>query len=353
MDAFDQTLDSLIAEAKQAVLRGDRAAAKSLAEQALALNPGSVSALLILAGVSDAQEGVGFLKQALDLDPGNQTARQGMVWAARELRKTHAAGWIVEKPQALQPKLTPLANIRRRKSAFLGALLLAVVALLVYALYAVGAFSPRVVSAGRQFALYDSAPLVKPSLTPTITPTPTQTPTPTPTQTPTATPTSTPTPTQTPPLTPTLAPTPTEVPEVIITYVPEEEEPTEVYIPPVEPEGTRWIDVDLGDQMLYAYVDNTIVASFWVSTGLPNTPTPTGRFYVYVKLLFDDMQGPGYYLPDVPYTMYFYEGYGIHGTYWHNNFGNPMSHGCINMETGDAGWLFDWSYVGILVNIHN
>ena len=347
METNSPNPESLIAQAKQAVLRGDRAAAKALAEQALALNPRSVDALLILAGVSDAQTSVAYLKSALDLDPGNQIARLGMLWAARELRKTHAAGWTAEKPQAPQPKLTPLANFRRRKPGLWIALLLALLCASVYALYAVGSFSPRAVSAGRQFTLYESTSLVKPSLTPTITPTPTQTPTPTPTLTRTPTPTSTSTPT------PTLEPTPTEVPEVIITYVPQEEEPTEVYVPPEETQGTRWIDVDLGDQALYAYEDDTLVASFLVSTGLPNTPTPTGRFYVYVKLLFDDMQGPGYYLPDVPYTMYFYEGYGIHGTYWHNNFGNPMSHGCINMETGDAGWLFDWSYVGILVNIHN
>ena len=339
--------ETLITQAKQAVLKGDRAAAKTLAEQALALNPRSVDAMLILAGVSEPQVGMAYLKSVLDLDPGNQSARQGMLWAARELRKTHAAGWTAEKPQPAQPKLTPLGNFRRRKPGFMIGLLLVALCALVYALYAVGSFSPRAVSAGRQFVLNEPSSLVKPSLTPTITPTPTRTPTPTPTQTPTPTATSTSTPTPTP------EPTPTEVPEVIITYVPQEEEPTEVYLPPEAPEGTRWIDVDLGDQMLYAYVDDTLVASFLVSTGLPNTPTPTGRFYVYVKLLFDDMQGPGYYLPDVPYTMYFYEGYGIHGTYWHNNFGNPMSHGCINMETGDAAWLFDWSYVSILVNIHN
>ncbi len=353
MENLTPNPDELIAQAKQAVLRGDRAAAKALAEKALEQNPRAIGALLILAGVSDAQAGVDYLKTALDLDPGNQNARQGMLWAARELRKTHAAAWTAEKPQPPQPRFIPLENFRRRKPGLLTALLLALVGLLVFALYAVGGLSPRVVTAGRQFVLYESSSLVKPSLTPTITPTPTHTPTPTPTQTPTPTPTLTPTPTPTQTPTPTLEPTPTEVPEVIITYVPEEEVPTEVWQPPEEPEGTHWIDVDLGDQMLYAYVDNTLVASFLVSTGLPNTPTPTGRFYVYVKLLFDDMQGPGYYLPDVPYTMYFYEGYGIHGTYWHNNFGNPMSHGCINMETGDAGWLFDWSYVGILVNIHN
>jgi len=59
-----------------------------------------------------------------------------------------------------------------------------------------------------------------------------------------------------------------------------------------------------------------------------------------------------YYLPDVPYTMYFYDGYGIHGTYWHDNFGTPMSHGCVNMRTSEAAWLFDFADVGTLVNVH-
>ena len=347
MESPSPNPETLLAEARQAVLRGDRAAAKALAEEALALDPRSVGALLILAGVSDPQTGIAYLKQALDLDPDNLTARQGMLWAARELRKTHAAGWAPEKPRLPEARFVPLENFRRRRPGLLLALLLAAVGLLVYALWTVGGLSPRVVLAGRQFAWYESAPLVKPSLTPTITSTPTQTPTPTSTHTPTPTPTptltATPTPTQ----------TKTEVPEVFITYVPQEELPTEEWQPPEETTGARWIDVDLGDQMLYAYEGNTIVGSFLVSTGLPNTPTPTGRFYVWVKLLFDDMQGPGYYLPDVPYTMYFYEGYGIHGTYWHSNFGSPMSHGCINMETGDAAWLFNWSSVGILVNIHN
>jgi lipoprotein-anchoring transpeptidase ErfK/SrfK len=64
------------------------------------------------------------------------------------------------------------------------------------------------------------------------------------------------------------------------------------------------------------------------------------------------MAGPGYYLPNVPYTMYFYRGYAIHGTYWHHNFGTPMSHGCVNMYTPDAEWMFYFSSVGTLVNIH-
>ena len=64
------------------------------------------------------------------------------------------------------------------------------------------------------------------------------------------------------------------------------------------------------------------------------------------------MAGPGYYLPNVPYTMYFYQGYGLHGTYWHHNFGTPMSHGCVNLATPDAEWLYNWASVGTLVNVH-
>jgi lipoprotein-anchoring transpeptidase ErfK/SrfK len=94
------------------------------------------------------------------------------------------------------------------------------------------------------------------------------------------------------------------------------------------------------------------VGNFLVSTGTSQFPTVTGKYHIYVKLLSTTMSGEDYYLPNVPYTMYFYKGYGIHGTYWHNNFGHPMSHGCVNMYTPDAKWLFNWASVGTLVNIH-
>lgn len=116
--------------------------------------------------------------------------------------------------------------------------------------------------------------------------------------------------------------------------------------------GERWIDIDLTAQRLTAYEGSTAVRSTLVSTGLPGTPTPTGQFRIYVKYTAADMSGPGYYLPAVPYTMYFYRGYGLHGTYWHSNFGHPMSHGCVNLPTPEAQWLFSWASVGTLVNIH-
>jgi lipoprotein-anchoring transpeptidase ErfK/SrfK len=122
--------------------------------------------------------------------------------------------------------------------------------------------------------------------------------------------------------------------------------------PPSVPTSGRWIDVNLSAQRVTAYQGGTAVRSTLCSTGLSGTPTPAGQFRIYVKYASTLMTGPGYYLPNVPYTMYFYRGYGLHGTYWHSNFGRPMSHGCINLPTSEAQWLFNWASVGTLVNIH-
>jgi lipoprotein-anchoring transpeptidase ErfK/SrfK len=179
--------------------------------------------------------------------------------------------------------------------------------------------------------------LDKPTYTPTPTNTPTITPTPTPTDTPTPFPTDTPIPTET------LIPTDTPAPV--------QDEPSDGDSP--DPgNGERWIDVDLSDQLTFAYEGDSLVRTFIVSTGTWLHPTVTGQYNIYVKYVSAPMWGPGYYLPDVPYIMYFYDGYGLHGTYWHNNFGTPMSHGCINLSIEDAEWLFYWSDIGTLVNIH-
>ncbi len=107
--------------------------------------------------------------------------------------------------------------------------------------------------------------------------------------------------------------------------------------------GEKWIEVNLTAQQVTAWQGDVPVFTFAASTGLPNTPTVTGKYHIYWKLEKALMTGPGYYLPEVPYTMYFYGGYGLHGTYWHNNFGQPMSHGCVNLETGNAQKLFEWA----------
>ena len=121
-------------------------------------------------------------------------------------------------------------------------------------------------------------------------------------------------------------------------------------MPDIEP-GERWIRVDLGHQRVYAYEGDKPVRGFVVSSGLPGTPTVTGEFRVITKVPDQVMSGGGngpgtpgyYYLPHVKWVMYFYSEYALHGSYWHANFGNPMSHGCVNMTNADAKWLFDWA----------
>ncbi len=119
--------------------------------------------------------------------------------------------------------------------------------------------------------------------------------------------------------------------------------------------SAKRIEVDLTKQKLYAYEGENKVFEFPVSTGKWNK-TPTGVFRIWIKLRYTFMTGGSqalgtyYYLPNVPYTMFFAnddyprsDGYGIHGAYWHNNFGHPMSHGCINMKEEDVAQLYDWA----------
>ena len=113
----------------------------------------------------------------------------------------------------------------------------------------------------------------------------------------------------------------------------------------------KQIIVDLSDQRVYAYENGQLLRNVLVSTGLWGTPTVTGNFTIYSKNEAQLMSGPGYYLPGVPWVMYFYRDYSLHGTYWHSNFGQPMSHGCVNMPTPDAAWLYQWAPIGTPVRV--
>lgn len=128
--------------------------------------------------------------------------------------------------------------------------------------------------------------------------------------------------------------------------------------------SNKRIEVDLTNQRLYAYEGGTRVMDFPVSTG-KWWPTPTGEFKTWIKLRSTRMSGGNwaagtyYNLPNVPHTMYFYndehpqwQGYGLHGAYWHNNFGQPMSHGCVNIGLEDAERLFYWAPLGVTVSIY-
>ena len=115
----------------------------------------------------------------------------------------------------------------------------------------------------------------------------------------------------------------------------------------------KHIEVDLTHQHLYAFEGNQKVFDFTISSG-KWFPTPTGTFHIWVKLKSVLMAGgegaDAYYLPNVPWVEFFYNdqidkgrGFSLHGTYWHNNFGHPMSHGCVNMRTEDAAAIFAWT----------
>ena len=116
--------------------------------------------------------------------------------------------------------------------------------------------------------------------------------------------------------------------------------------------GKKWIEVNLSEQMLTAWQGDVVVMHTAISSGRSGTPTVTGRYTIGNKYQAQRMTGPGYDLPNVPWVMYFYSGYAIHGAYWHNNFGVPMSHGCVNMRTDESQMLYEWAPSGTEVYIH-
>jgi hypothetical protein len=112
--------------------------------------------------------------------------------------------------------------------------------------------------------------------------------------------------------------------------------------------GERWIDVSLFEQTVAAYEGDRMVYATLASTGLRRWPTVQGLYRIHTKFTLDGMTGregqPDYYsLEDVPWVMYFYEDYALHGAYWHDGFGYQHSHGCINLAPLDAKWLYDWT----------
>lgn len=354
--------DLMLENARRALQQGARAEARRWAMKVVVRAPDLEEAWLILGSVAPPRAALAYLQQALKLNPHNPLTQRMLAQAQARLQAeaiTPLAETQPSRPRHTFLELTKKEPTSRRSGAGLAALpvllssrwahfsWLSLLAFLFIGVVALWLFLPAGGLAARSLEDKGPVPLVpllqidKPTYTPTFTPTftPTATFTPTPTFTPTFTPTATFTPT----FTPTNTPLPTRTP-----FRPATQPPT------AKPSsgGVRWIDVDLSEQRLYAYEGDKVVASFIVSTGVPAHPTVIGKFRIYIKLESTDMRGPGYYLRNVPYTMYFYKGYGIHGTYWHNNFGTPMSHGCVNMRTEDARWLFYWAPLGTLVNIH-
>lgn len=110
----------------------------------------------------------------------------------------------------------------------------------------------------------------------------------------------------------------------------------------------KWIEISLSEQKTKAWEGNKLVMEFPISSG-KWAPTPKGTFHIWYKTRNQVMSGGSkelgtyYYLPNVPHNMFFYQGYALHGAYWHNNFGQPMSHGCVNSPLASAAQIFDWA----------
>lgn len=128
-------------------------------------------------------------------------------------------------------------------------------------------------------------------------------------------------------------------------------QPTQQDAPPAPVAQGKAMVVSLSQQRIYAYENGQLVRSTLVSTGLPGLDAALGDYYVYAKYVTAPMAGPGYDIPDVPFTMYFFSGYAIHGAYWHNVFGRRASHGCINLPVEEARWFYEFAPMHTLVRL--
>ena len=374
-------------QARAAIKRGDQDEARRLLERAVRISPNDYRAWLWLAGVTpSAQASAAYLERAAALNPQDTTVQKARQWAARRLVAETAA----PPPPPVSTQTAPT-----RRGYGLTAILVILFCLLGIGLGLVawrwlqptvvpGAVAaadvahpsvvatvpaqvdtlpPEETDSGGETDVMEIAdataiPTVEDGMVeapttavdvreqeaqggagmpaksinpatntrPTWTPTPIPSPTPTPTPVPTATP---------------IPPTPVPV--------------TSVGGIPVS-SGETWVDVNLTTQTLVAYRGTEPVFTTLISSGTWSHPTVTGQFRIYLRYEAQDMNGYllgyDYYLPNVPYVMYFYEDYALHGTYWHNNFGTPMSHGCVNLATGDAQWLYNFTSIGTLVSVH-
>lgn len=116
------------------------------------------------------------------------------------------------------------------------------------------------------------------------------------------------------------------------------------------------IVVDISDQQLYAYENGILTNTFAVSTGKYPYFTPVGNHSVLAKLPYVhyagvDLDGTAWDLGLVPWNLRIYPKHYIHYAYWHNNFGHPMSHGCVNVNLENMKWVYDWADVGTPVEV--
>jgi lipoprotein-anchoring transpeptidase ErfK/SrfK len=373
-----------IQNAREALRAGDRGAARRWAEQAAKLAPQLEDPWLILASVASPRASVAFIERALQINPESPRAQKGMQWALKRLQEVPPEQKIEQPGPDETTKQVKAAKRsvppKKPRQGMVYPVLLLALGCVVLLLAAWTASSAPVLASilnGTSQAgeaehpqVWARVEIAKPAqktealpdlvdVQPTLSP---STPTLLPTLEPTAAPTQE-------PATPTTETEATAIPEatetpagsLVMEIIENTAEPTagpnetnapaKPQNPPVG-NGVRWIEVNLSEQRVYAWEGDVLMASFLASTGTWATPTVTGTFSIWHKTPLQAMSGPGYYLPNVPYVMYFYKDYGLHGTYWHNNFGTPMSHGCVNLTIPDSEWLYNWASYGTTVKVH-
>ena len=363
-----------IVKAREALHRGDKQSAWQWGKRAVLAAPKMEDAWLILAAADpNAQDALAYARKALEVNPTSTRARRGLEWAVARVKQANVGNALVEKStnasfsigrkdalatltQPISRGTIPSSQSKINKRNWLYPTILIGAGCLMVGLVGFFALTSPVLASilssvsapvPTQENLWASVDIAKPTIAPNdgnllafrselqdI-------------------------PSVAAPEDPIVVLQATATPGMVVMEVVDDNSLGQSVLPdeariqfPAEGNGERWIDVNLSEQRVYAYEGDVVVNSFLVSTGVAETPTVTGEYQIYVKVRIQDMSGPGYYLPDVPWVMYFYEEYGFHGTYWHNNFGTPMSRGCVNMRIDDAAWLYDWASVGTTVNVH-
>lgn len=127
----------------------------------------------------------------------------------------------------------------------------------------------------------------------------------------------------------------------------------EIYSSYEKAEANTWIDINLTTYTMTLWENNTIQASFPISGGKEDTPTPLGDYKISGKVRKMTMSGPGYSTPNVEYVSWFKFNYAIHSAYWHDEFGRAnVSKGCVNSRVEDSKYVYEWAPIGTKVSVH-
>lgn len=345
----------LMESATAAIVDKDLPTARRLLRQVTSQDSENYRAWMLLSGITTEQPSAAlhYARRAHDLAPNDASVQAALEWAEQKYNEANYDASIKETFILAGDTTSPLTESDTHSdieptsvsqadpvTAGLGRLFLLGILLLGLLFIACGLYYRffRGIATTNAQTIAEVAPILPPTATdePLLITLPTSTFTPTPP--PTDTPTPTPLPTETP-----LPPTATPLP------------PTP--LPSPTPDDTRWIDVNLTTQTLTAYELGVPVFTTAISSGLAETPTVIGRFRIYYKLPIQHMTGFhlgfDYDTPDVPNVMYFTGDFAIHGAYWHDDFGQPASHGCVNVSVSDSQWLYNFADIGTFVEVHH